>query len=163
MMEYGSLYDNLNTTTVLKLPMSSQNRDWLYVCTDSSMQNARDTLIPELACPSNPNALYLNQTAGTGSRIAVTNYKAMGASNMVSLSYVLTPQPTTNPYGSAPPLIPSQHPDGAIFAGKQNRITDLMDGTANTILAVECMDFSGNASQPTSATALGLTVRAARL
>jgi prepilin-type N-terminal cleavage/methylation domain-containing protein len=150
MMEYGSLYDNLNTTTVLKAPLAATQQFWLYICNDTSMINARDTLIPELACPSNPNALYLNQTAAAGSKVAFTNYKAMGASNMVSLSYCL-PGATTNPYGSGPALVASQHPDGACYPGKYNRVADFMDGTAHTILAVECMDFSGNPAVPTTA------------
>ncbi len=155
MMEYGSLYDNLNTTTVLKAALAASLPTWLFTCTDTSMINARDTLIPELSCPSNPNALYLNQTAAAGDRIAVTNYKAMGATNMLSLYYCLKdPAYTTNPYGAAVTLISSQHPDGACYPGTQNRITDLMDGTANTILSVECMDFSGNpTSHATTSTA----------
>ena len=143
MMEYGSMFDNLNTTTALKAPLAATRVDWLYMCTDTSMQNARDTLIPELTCPSNPNALYLNQTAGMGSKIAFTNYKAMGASNMCSLAYCL-PGETSNPYPTAVAISSAAHPDGACYPGKQNRIADFMDGTAHTILAVECMDFSGN-------------------
>jgi prepilin-type N-terminal cleavage/methylation domain-containing protein len=149
MMEYGSMYDNLNTTLVIKATQQNQLPTWLFTCGDQSMINARDTLIPELTCPSNPNALYLNQTAGTGSRIALTNYKAMGASNMYSLAYSL-PNASTNPYGSAVTLVSSQHPDGACFPGKQNRIADFMDGTAHTILSVETMDFCGVPAQPTS-------------
>ncbi len=146
------MYDNLNTTTVLRAPLASTLPTWLFTCADTSMVNARDTLIPELACPSNPNALYLNQTAGSGSRIAVTNYKAMGATNMVSLAYCLKdPGYTTNPYPPSVPLVSSAHPDGACYPGTQNRIADFMDGTAHTILSVECMDFSGNPATPTTA------------
>jgi prepilin-type N-terminal cleavage/methylation domain-containing protein len=150
MMEYGSMFDNLNTATILKATSMNSNPYQFFNFNDSTSQNARDTLIPELTCPSNPNALYLNQTAGTGSRIAVTNYKAMGASNMDSLTYCLPSSATANPYGTAVPLVSSQHPDGACYPGKQNRIADFMDGTAHTILAVETMDFSGIPATPST-------------
>ncbi len=143
------MYDNLNTTTALKSPLMATDATALYRSTDQNMINARDTLIPELACPSNPNSLYLNQTANQGSRIAVTNYKAMGATNMISLGYCL-PGATANPYGSAVPLVSSSHPDGAVYPGKQNRIADFMDGTAHTIITLETMDFSGNAATPST-------------
>jgi prepilin-type N-terminal cleavage/methylation domain-containing protein len=154
MMEYGSMYDNLNTTVIIKNTRQNSEPFFLFASTDSSMQNARDTLIPELACPSNPNALYLNQTASTGSRIALTNYKAMGASNMLSLAYCLNNSAMVgaNPYGpNVVPVVPSQHPDGACYPGKQNRIADFTDGTAHTILATECMDFSGSTASPWTA------------
>jgi type II secretory pathway pseudopilin PulG len=149
MMEYGSMFDNLNTTLVLKNSGQNTSPAYLFTCPDPSMSNARDTLIPELACPSNPNALYLNQTAGPGLKIAHTNYKVMGASNMYSLDFCL-PGATTNPYGSAVTLVTSIHPDGACYPGKQNRIADFMDGTAHTILCVETMDFSGNPATPST-------------
>ena len=155
MMEYGSMYDNLNTSNVLKNGLVYTQPFFLTtVTTDQSMMNARDTLIPELTCPSNPNALYLNQTAGTGSRIALTNYKAMGTLNMLSLAFCLNNPAfqSTNPYGAlVTPVVSSNHPDGACFPGKQNRIADFSDGTAHTILAAETMDFSGIPGTPSTA------------
>jgi len=111
---------NLNTGNVLK-NLGGINKDPYFLTTfdkDQSLQNARDTLIPELTCPSNPNSLYLNQTANTGSRIALTNYKAMGASNMLSLAFCLNNTSIASassnpPYGANVTTVPSNHPDGA--------------------------------------------------
>ena len=149
MMEYGAMYDTLNTSYVLKNSNMGTNANWVYVCTDSNMMTARDTLIPELACPSNPNSLYLNSTGGAGSRIAFTNYKAMGASNMISLSASLTTAAVT-PYPSGG--VTATSPDGAIYpAGAGNGIAAFIDGTSHTIISVETMDFSGTTGTPTTA------------
>ncbi|MGD0653091.1 MAG: DUF1559 domain-containing protein [Thermoguttaceae bacterium] len=151
MMEYGAMYDTLNTSYVLKNSNMGTNANWVYVCTDSNMMTARDTLIPELACPSNPNSLYLNSTGGAGSRIAFTNYKAMGASNMISLSACLSTAGVT-PYPNGG-VTGATTPDGAIYpAGTGNNISALIDGTAHTIISVETMDFSGNPATPSTAT-----------
>jgi prepilin-type N-terminal cleavage/methylation domain-containing protein len=152
MMEYGSMYDTLNTSLVLKHTNMGLDANWMYTCADTNMRTARDTLIPELTCPSNPYSFYLNQTSSTaGTRIAFTNYKAMGASNMISLSACLTTAPT-NPYpGATLTSIPTT-PDGAIYPGTGNTIAALIDGTAHTIISVETMDFSGTPGTPTTAT-----------
>lgn len=159
MMEYGSLYDNVNTTYVLKAGNINTVAGFMFsLTTDLNFQplmNLRDTLIPELTCPSNPNALYLNQTAtSAGSRIALTNYKAMGATNMVSLAYCLKNSAfVTPPYPSTTtiPLNRSQHPDGACFPGVSNRVADFTDGTAHTILCTETMDYAGSGANLVSA------------
>jgi hypothetical protein len=112
--------------------------------TDMRLVNARDTIIPELLCPSNIHKQQLfpaSQTPGT--KIALTNYKAMGATNMVSLSYCLDPKGTTAlPYPPVP-AIASEHPDGVLFPGNGIKISDIKDGTAYTIMAVETIDYSG--------------------
>jgi prepilin-type N-terminal cleavage/methylation domain-containing protein len=152
MMEYGSMYDTLNTATVLKSNMMGQDQFFPFNCPDQNMQNAADTLIPELSCPSNPNALYLNPTSTTrGSRIAFTNYKAMGASNMLSLAFALNPANTNNPYPGGPTLVASQHPDGGVYPGGGSRLADFIDGTAHTIISVETMDNSGAPATKNSA------------
>jgi type II secretory pathway pseudopilin PulG len=152
MMEYASMYDTLNTTNVLKSTMMGSDQWFLFNCPDTNMKNACDTSIPELACPSNPNNLFLaNTSTVTGSRVAVTNYKAMGASNMPSLMFCIynasTPPTTgTNPYPGGPALVTTQHPDGGVFPGAGSRIADYVDGTAHTIISVETMDNSGIAA-----------------
>jgi type II secretory pathway pseudopilin PulG len=153
MMEYSPMYDSLNTSFVLKSTSMGTDANWMYTCTDSNMRAARDTLIPELACPSNPNSLYLNQSAASGARIAFTNYKAMGASNMISLSACLTTAPT-NPYtGATLSSIPTT-PDGAIYpapSGGGNSLSVFSDGPSHTIISAETMDYSGDPNTPTSA------------
>jgi prepilin-type N-terminal cleavage/methylation domain-containing protein len=157
MMEYGSLFDTLNTSTVLKSSMMGQDQYFLFNCPDQNMQNACDTSIPELTCPSNPNNLFLSPTAtGRGARVALTNYKAMGATNMLSLMFCLynasTPATTgTNPYPGVTPIVPSQHPDGGVFPGTGTRMADFVDGTAHTIISVETMDNSGAAATKNTA------------
>jgi prepilin-type N-terminal cleavage/methylation domain-containing protein len=141
MMEYSAMYDTLNTNTVLKAPGMNTAPNFVYDCTDSNMKTARDTLIPELACPSFPfssSQMYVNPGSTTaGDRVALTNYKAMGASNMVSLSACTG--------ASAAPYNPSvtttyTTPDGAIYPGIGNGISAYQDGTAHTILVVETTD-----------------------
>jgi type II secretory pathway pseudopilin PulG len=149
MMEYGSMYDTLNTSTVLKSSNMGTNANWVYVCSDSNMITARDTLIPELTCSSNPNVLYLNAAAAAGSRIAFTNYKAMGATNMISLSACLSTAAVT-PYPNGG--VTATQPDGAIYPWSSgNNISAFIDGTAHTIISVETMDYSGNPATPSSA------------
>jgi type II secretory pathway pseudopilin PulG len=111
--------------------------------TDLRLVNARDTIIPELLCPSNPNKQHLFPGNKVGAKIALTNYKAMGATNMVSLSYCLDPKGTTAlPYPPVP-VVASEHPDGVLFPGNGIKISDIKDGTAYTIMAVETIDDSG--------------------
>jgi prepilin-type N-terminal cleavage/methylation domain-containing protein len=143
MMEYGSMYDSLITdlnnaqmTRQADFPLQAAGltTNWL---------NARDTVLQELICPSNPNRQKGYPTAPTappGQQMALTNYKAMGASNMESLTYALNPNQTTP--SVYPPLaaVSTAHPDGAIFPGAGSRFADFIDGTAHTFMAVETMD-----------------------
>jgi type II secretory pathway pseudopilin PulG len=152
-------------------PAAKTSPTFYLTDTDAKLATLRDTLISELICPSNPNKHFLfpNNTA-PGTKIALTNYKAMGATNMLSLSYCLDPDGTTaSPYPPIP-VVPSEHlddgyyrvsgnkispiymysmhhssmhPDGVIFPGKGIRINDIMDGTPHTIMAVETIDDSG--------------------
>jgi prepilin-type N-terminal cleavage/methylation domain-containing protein len=145
MMEYGSMYDGLindmnnasmKRTFDFPLGAAGLSNNWL---------NARDTVLQELICPSNPNRQKGFPTAAInppGQQMALTNYKAMGSSTMESLTYALNPNQTTpNAY---PDLtsVPQNHPDGAVFPGSGSRFADFIDGTAHTFMAVETMDDS---------------------
>lgn len=172
MMEYGSMYDGINTTTALKSPAVATDDFFPLNCTDANEQNMRDTSIPELVCPSNPNKIYFYPTAAATSRgvkIALTNYKAMGATNILSLSFCVnpvsgnggTPYPGVTLGTGAGQTNPSNHPDGAVFPGAGNRLADFIDGTAHTIMSVETMDDGGtgtgsNNAQCTSAWVAGV-------
>jgi len=160
MMEYGSMYDGLpfsdpTVATTQLYPLLNAVSSTITSTNSAAlpnMQNARDTSIQEFVCPSNPNKLYLNPTASTtspGTKVALTNYKAMGATNMRSLSYCLSNGSTTSVYGGIA-VVASQHPDGAVFPGNGSRLADFVDGTAHTIMALETIDDSGTATVPTS-------------
>jgi prepilin-type processing-associated H-X9-DG protein len=114
--------------------------------TDVQVATGRDTLIPELTCPSNPNSLFLNASGAAGSKIALTNYKAIGAATMASLVISCLPN-SPPPYGYA-----SNHPDGTIFPGGGIRLAEISDGTAHTVMACETMDNGGTPATRTSAT-----------
>jgi type II secretory pathway pseudopilin PulG len=105
--------------------------------TDKNVVAARNTLISEFICPSNPN----NSHQGWNIVNAFTNYKGMGATSAESLICCANPN-ATPPYGNA--ANPISHPDGALFPGKRLRIADFMDGTAHTILVVETIDDSNS-------------------
>ena len=65
---------------------------------------------------------------------AITNYRAMGATHIESLS-AASPNPLTPKYslGSAS----AYHPDGASFPGTGLNLTDIPDGLSHTIMATE--------------------------
>jgi competence protein ComGC len=106
--------------------------------------DALATSIPGLLCPSFSCSAY-SRTKPT--REAIMNYKAMGATHIESLS-IASPDPLTPKYRSDSinsttfwnsrnlPI----HPDGACYPGTSLRISDFMDGTAHTILAVESIE-----------------------
>jgi prepilin-type N-terminal cleavage/methylation domain-containing protein len=144
MMEYRSLYDTL---PIEDPRICDADADPLspLVGAGGKLQQVRDTLLPELACPSNLYKLYLNaSTSQTGNRYALTNYKAVGATCMESLALCLDPT-STPPYGST-----KDHPDGALFPGKGISLGDVVDGASRTIMAVETMDDKGSPSDPSS-------------
>jgi prepilin-type N-terminal cleavage/methylation domain-containing protein len=142
MLKYESMYDGL--AEFIDDPAAKTTPDFFLTAKDKNLAIARATVIPEFICPSNPNrsALFLGNT-NPKSKIALTNYKAMGATNMVSLSYCLDPKGTTaQPYPPIPPVA-TEHPDGAMFPGAWLRIANFLDSTAHTIMAVETIDDSG--------------------
>jgi prepilin-type N-terminal cleavage/methylation domain-containing protein len=102
--------------------------------TDKNVVAARNTLISELICPSNPNKHYQDPWKKLN---AFTNYKGMGATSAESLICCADPN-AAPPYGNNTATI--SHPDGALFPGKGLRIADLMDGSYSTIMAVETID-----------------------
>ena len=120
-MDYNSLYKNLSFTSTGDP-------------TDGSAGSlaANTTQIREFVCPINPNS----KNNGAKLALCFTNYKGMGATHMQSLNHVLgkgTPMyPPKGPY--------DMHPDGAMYPGKGNRLSDLIDGTSHTILCVETID-----------------------
>jgi len=106
--------------------------------TDKNVVAARNTLLSEFICPSNPNNLYQSPWKKLN---AFTNYKGMGATSTESLICCADPN-ATPPYGNA--ANPISHPDGALFPGKRLRIADFMDGTRWTIMVVETIDDSNS-------------------
>jgi type II secretory pathway pseudopilin PulG len=95
------------------------------------------TRLPELLCSSFRGSPFADATATA----AITNYKAMGATHIESLS-VASAGPATpkyNPAGKGKDGLP-QHPDGACFPGTNLQFRSFMDGTANTILLTETVE-----------------------
>ena len=115
-------------TVAVDDPISSTDKDAIAV---------RNTQVPELICPSNPNKQFQDPVNKLN---AFTNYKGMGATSAESLICCADPN-APPPYGNS--SYPS-HPDGALFPGKGLRVRDFMDGTANTIMAVETIDDSSS-------------------
>ena len=151
MMEYSSLYDSINNALVLKSNDINTSASFPWTgCTDTNWKNLKDTVIPELICSSNPNSnTKINPSNTTsGSAIGITNYKAMGASNEISLAFALNSASSVNPYDPAE-LVRSQHPDGCLFPkATQDGMPSLSsitnaDGTAHTIFCAETTDISG--------------------
>jgi type II secretory pathway pseudopilin PulG len=106
--------------------------------TDKNVVAARNTLISEFICPSNPNNHYQDSWKKLN---AFTNYKGMGATSAESLICCVNPN-ATPPYGND--AYPISHPDGALFPGKGLKVQDFGDGIANTIMAVESIDDSNS-------------------
>jgi type II secretory pathway pseudopilin PulG len=146
MMEDGSFLDIWHNG-FRRNPNLASNPLLLLVGTDPALQNIRDTLIPELTCPSNPNKLQINPSATTaGEKIALTNYKAIGATCMESLA-LCADSSLQPPYGKS-----EDHPDGVMFpmSGYGISLADVKDGTSHTVMMGETIDDSGNTSYPSS-------------
>jgi hypothetical protein len=106
---------------------------------DAPVALARDTGIPELNCPCNPNRFFIPVgSAQVGANYAFTNYKAMSASTIESLEYGLTGSGTEPAYPK--PMNQAVHPDGALFPGKGLCEADIVDGLSNTIQCAETID-----------------------
>ncbi len=102
--------------------------------TDRPHAAAADTRFPEFLCPSNSNRRHVSGPLVTG---WLTNYKAMGATHIESLS-VASPQPRVPLYA---PEGPGRHPDGALFPEADISLPAFgKDGTAHTVLAAETAD-----------------------
>ena len=72
------------------------------------LADAMNTQLKQLICPSNRNPTFQNPTADPP-QFALTNYKAMGASQRDSL--LMAANPTAKPpYGTA-----KIHPDGGLY------------------------------------------------
>lgn len=106
--------------------------------TDKNVVAARNTLISEFICPSNPNKLYQDSWKALN---AFTNYKGLGATSAESLICCANPD-ATPPYGNDTHKI--SHPDGALFPGKGLRFADFIDSMAYTFLVVETIDDSNS-------------------
>jgi prepilin-type N-terminal cleavage/methylation domain-containing protein len=111
MMDQDKLFQTLPIDTVDD-PLHS---------TDKNVVAARNTLISEFICPSNPNEHYQDPWKKLN---AFTNYKGMGATSAESLICCVDPG-AMPPYGNV--ANPISHPDGALFPGKGLRIRDLTD------------------------------------
>jgi prepilin-type N-terminal cleavage/methylation domain-containing protein len=127
-IEQQGLYDGLDIV----------NKFALKNATDTSKpktgwQVARDAVINEIVCPSNPNGTYWNPTNKVG---ALTSYKALGATHQESLAYASKSNKKTG--AKYLPSDVGTHPDGTLYAGSQTRLADLaMDGTSHTALVTE--------------------------
>lgn len=127
--ERGQLYGSLDIAD--GRPLEESARDGRTPHSD-----ALATSFPELLCPSFGGSRYADE-AGTA---AITNYKAMGATHIESLS-VASPRPLVpkyNPTGKGKHGLP-QHPDGACFPGT-GVSGNAFNGTAYTILVVESLE-----------------------
>ncbi len=95
---------------------------------------AMKTAIKEFICPAGPRGQGFVPEAGKPA-VAITNYKAMGATTRDSLKMV------ANPDGKPPYGVAIIHPDGAIYPSENNlRMVNIPDGTSHTIMTMETID-----------------------
>jgi prepilin-type N-terminal cleavage/methylation domain-containing protein len=121
-MEYDGLYRSL--------PRPGDPED----TSNNAIDRVTHTAIKEFLCPAGPRGQ--NFVAEDGKPIvAITNYKAMGATTRDSLKMVVDPDGKP-PYGEA-----KMHADGAIYPSENNLpMAALADGTSHTICTMETMD-----------------------
>jgi len=132
----------------------------------SALYTAMNTSIKDFVCPSNGNPVYQNPAASPPT-LALTNYKAMGATCPQSLSIANgTTTLPSNLYGSI-----GIHPDGAIYPSSNNiPSAQCLDGLSHTIFLCETADdtnsrwmigsecvMTGMATTPTNAAPKGTT------
>jgi type II secretory pathway pseudopilin PulG len=129
MYEYGTDAFGKLLAAAVDDPISSTDKDVIAV---------RNTQVPELICPSNPNRQFQDPVNKLN---AFTNYKGMGATSAESLMCCADPN-APPPYGNA--AHPISQPDGALFPGKGLGFRHFVDGTAKTIMAVETIDDSSS-------------------
>jgi prepilin-type N-terminal cleavage/methylation domain-containing protein len=136
-MEQASLAEKLN----LKTGFPDISIDTTSTAAQkAAAQLARDTQLGELICPSNPNPTYYDPQAKQG---ALTNYKALGATHIESLSYAWEGSPATPKYpsGGSATQLRTIHPDGALYPGARITLAAFgKDGTAHTLLCTETID-----------------------
>lgn len=115
-------------------------------------QVAAAETIDQFICPSNPNDRKVQHSGRTYS---LTNYKALGATNIDSLNAVLGTSSGIGAYGTDKSI----HPDGGLFPGRQMRLADFnRDGMSHTLLVTETMDARVGTNGPTSKWMFGTDV-----
>lgn len=127
-MENQSLYDTLDIESGIPLwPKSGGSSNGI-----DPHAAALATAIPKLHCPGFGGRQYVDRAETE----AITNYKAMGATHIESLS-VASPTPMVPRYNKTP----GYHPDGALFPGSTHGVGAFSrDGTNKTILVVESVE-----------------------
>jgi type II secretory pathway pseudopilin PulG len=129
--------DNIHMSDIYKLLSSAAARPsdkGVIPWDQAAVITAGTTSLKELVCPSNRNSVFANSSANQP-QFALTNYKAMGASTRDSL-LMAADSTLKPPYGTA-----KMHPDGALYPSDKNLpMSDLENGTSNTILVIETMD-----------------------
>jgi prepilin-type N-terminal cleavage/methylation domain-containing protein len=116
-------------------------------------QVAAAEAIDQFICPSNPNPRRVEYQGRT---YALTNYKAIGASNIDSLRATITDNPTgIGAYGPDKSI----HPDGGLFPGRQMRLADFnRDGMSHTLIVTETIDAAVGPHRPTNKWMFGTDV-----
>jgi hypothetical protein len=96
---------------------------------------ALQTRVSAFACPSYSGPEWVTPAkGGSPAQGGISNYKTMGATHQASLVCTTSTNPTP-PYGQA-----GDHPDGALFPGRNLRISDFGDGLSNTIMLCETIE-----------------------
>jgi type II secretory pathway pseudopilin PulG len=125
-MENQALYDTFDLKDRTLTPLTEPTTG------GTPHADALATIVKEFHCPSYSGNSYTDPGTDTE---AITNYKAMGASLVASLTFG-TPSPGTAPYDNNP-----DHPDGGCYPGSRHGTNGMQkDGTAHTIVVVESLE-----------------------